>query len=150
MKNSIKEMIYKGLKEGFIKLINNSLDDKVVCLIGDYWFYFIDAEHDSLTASEVYDFMEEEQLTDLIYQALREMQEDNFDRYSYFKSFLEKKCKEYHIDDCHINPLWNALKRHRGHKVEIVSYGDWDDPVDICLECEDCGEVIIDAELYSE
>lgn len=45
--------------------------------------------------------------------------------------------------------LWNKLKEHRGHKVNIVSYGDWDDPLDICLECEDCGEVILDAEIYT-
>lgn len=45
--------------------------------------------------------------------------------------------------------LWNRLKEHRGHKVNIVSYGDWDDPLDICLECEDCGEVILDAEIYT-
>ena len=45
--------------------------------------------------------------------------------------------------------LWNELKKHRGHKVNIVSYGDWDNPSDICLECEDCGEVVLDAELYT-
>ena len=44
--------------------------------------------------------------------------------------------------------LWEKLKKHRGHNVSIVSYGDWDDPADICLECEDCCEVIIDAEPY--
>ena len=42
--------------------------------------------------------------------------------------------------------LWNELKKHRGHKISIVSYGDWNSPEDICLECEDCGEVILDAE----
>lgn len=47
------------------------------------------------------------------------------------------------------NLLWNALLNHRGHKVSIVSYGDWNDPADVCLECEDCGEVILDAELYT-
>ena len=41
--------------------------------------------------------------------------------------------------------LWNELKKHRGHKVSIVSYGDWDNPTDICLECEDCNEVVLDA-----
>ena len=45
--------------------------------------------------------------------------------------------------------LWNILKEHRGHKVSIASYGDWDNPANICLECEDCGEVILDAELYT-
>lgn len=45
--------------------------------------------------------------------------------------------------------LRNELKRHRGHKVNIVSYGNWDNPEDICLKCEDCGEVILDAEIYT-
>ncbi len=45
--------------------------------------------------------------------------------------------------------LWNALLKHRGHNVSIVSYGDIDNPADVCLECEDCGEVILDAEIYT-
>ena len=45
--------------------------------------------------------------------------------------------------------LWNLLKQHRGHNVEIVSYGDWDDPASVTLECLDCGCVILDAELYT-
>lgn len=45
--------------------------------------------------------------------------------------------------------LWNLLLKHRGHNVGIVSYGDPDNPADVCLECEDCGEVILDAELYT-
>lgn len=45
--------------------------------------------------------------------------------------------------------LWDILKKHRGHKVSIVSYGNYDDPENISLECEDCGEVILDAELYT-
>lgn len=45
--------------------------------------------------------------------------------------------------------LWDILKKHVGHKVNIVSYGSADDPANISLECEDCGEVILDAELYT-
>lgn len=45
--------------------------------------------------------------------------------------------------------LWNTLLKHRGHDVRIVSYGDLDNPVDVCLECEDCGEVVLSAELYT-
>lgn len=41
--------------------------------------------------------------------------------------------------------LWDMLKSHIGHQVRIVAYGDTDDPMDICLECEECGEVILDA-----
>ena len=45
--------------------------------------------------------------------------------------------------------LWDTLLKHRGHNVSIVSYGDIDNPVNVCLECKDCGEVILDAELYT-
>lgn len=45
--------------------------------------------------------------------------------------------------------LWNELKKHRGHTVNIVSYGDWNNPANICLECEDCGEVVLDAKIYT-
>ena len=45
--------------------------------------------------------------------------------------------------------LWDKLKKHRGHHVSIVSYGGCDDPKNISLECEDCNEVILDAELYT-
>jgi hypothetical protein len=47
------------------------------------------------------------------------------------------------------NILWDTLKKHIGHSVNIVYYGDKDSPEDICLECEDCGEIILDAELYT-
>lgn len=45
--------------------------------------------------------------------------------------------------------LWNQLVKHLGHSVSIVTYGNADDPVDVCLECEDCDEVVLDAELYT-
>lgn len=41
--------------------------------------------------------------------------------------------------------LWDILKHHRGHKICIVSYGDYGNPANIALECDDCGEVILDA-----
>ena len=45
--------------------------------------------------------------------------------------------------------LWKTLEEHWGHNVRIVKYGDLDAPADICLECDDCGLVILDAELYT-
>lgn len=46
--------------------------------------------------------------------------------------------------------LWNLLKKHIGHEVHIVSYGDSNGNIaDVCLECEDCNEVILDSELYT-
>ena len=47
------------------------------------------------------------------------------------------------------NLLWDLLKEHVGHTVEIATYGDPDDPADICLEDMDTDEVILDAEIYT-
>lgn len=47
------------------------------------------------------------------------------------------------------NLLWDILKAHVGHKVEIAVYGDADDPANISLEDMDTNEVILDAELYT-
>lgn len=46
--------------------------------------------------------------------------------------------------------LWNLLEKHIGHEVHVVSYGDNNGNIaDVCLECEDCNEVILDSELYT-
>ena len=47
------------------------------------------------------------------------------------------------------NYLWDLLREHVGHSVEIAIYGDVDDPVSITLEDMDTNEVILDAELYT-
>ena len=47
------------------------------------------------------------------------------------------------------NLLWDKLNEHFGHNVVIARYGDVNDPASVCLECEDCCEVILDAELYT-
>ena len=36
------------------------------------------------------------------------------------------------------------LKRHIGHKIECVYYGDTDTPANVAVECETCGEVLFD------
>ncbi len=46
--------------------------------------------------------------------------------------------------------LWNLLKKHTGHEVHVVLYGDNNGNIaDVCLECEDCNEVILDSEIYT-
>lgn len=43
--------------------------------------------------------------------------------------------------------LWSILAEHKNHNVQIRAYGN---PVqDICLECDDCNEVILDSEVYT-
>lgn len=45
--------------------------------------------------------------------------------------------------------LWDILMKHWGHHVEIAIYGDADDPADVCLECMDCNEILLDGEIYT-
>lgn len=45
--------------------------------------------------------------------------------------------------------LWDALKDHFGHNVTIAVYGDPKHPADVCLECKDCNQVVLDAEIYT-
>ena len=45
-----------------------------------------------------------------------------------------------------MNYIYKKLLAHRGHHIVCVSYGDWNDPADVCIECEDCNEVLISAE----
>ena len=46
------------------------------------------------------------------------------------------------------NYMYNKLRTHIGHNIVCVAYGDIDKPQDICIECEDCCEVLISAEDY--
>ena len=45
--------------------------------------------------------------------------------------------------------LWDILKNHLGHKVEIAVYGDPEDPASVTLEDLDTNEVILDAGIYT-
>lgn len=49
-----------------------------------------------------------------------------------------------------MNWMYEKLKEHIGHNVVCVAYGDIDDPVDICIECEDCNEALVSAEDFEE
>ena len=44
--------------------------------------------------------------------------------------------------------LARILMEHFGHEVEIACYGDVEDPVNVSLECLDCGCVICDSDIY--
>ena len=47
-----------------------------------------------------------------------------------------------------MNWLFEKLKPHIGHKIVCVSYGDSNEPVDICIECVDCCEVLLSSETF--
>ncbi len=44
--------------------------------------------------------------------------------------------------------MYELLKKHIGHNIVCVAYGDVDNPDDICIECEDCNEVLISSESF--
>ena len=49
------------------------------------------------------------------------------------------------------NYMYEKLRPHIGHNISCVAYGkDKEDPVDICIECEDCGEVLISSETFEK
>lgn len=45
--------------------------------------------------------------------------------------------------------LWEKLMEHKGHRVEIVWYGDENDPDSVTLEDMDTNEIILDAGIYT-
>ena len=63
---TFKEMIFKGLCDGTVKIISNPNDDCIACQIGEFWFYFIGSEDEDLTPDEVYESYTKEQLTEMI------------------------------------------------------------------------------------
>ena len=38
---------------------------------------------------------------------------------------------------------YQDLKEHIGHKIVVAGYGNLVDPVNIAIECKDCGEVLL-------
>ena len=46
------------------------------------------------------------------------------------------------------NYLGEKLKQHIGHNIVCTYYGGYENPADICIECETCGEILISAEDY--
>lgn len=49
-----------------------------------------------------------------------------------------------------MNYMFEMLKSHIGHNISCVAYGNINDPVDVCIECEDCNEVLISTESFDE
>lgn len=48
------------------------------------------------------------------------------------------------------NYMYNKLKSHIGHNIVCVAYGSVENPIDICIECEDCNEVLVSAESFDD
>ena len=64
------------------------------------------------------------------------------------------KFRKHQRDDAEMDKfydklLWNVLKDHIGHRVEIALYGDPEDPDSITLEDLDTSSIILDAGIYT-
>lgn len=48
------------------------------------------------------------------------------------------------------NWMYEKLFPHAGHQIECVTYGDPDEPHDVCVECISCGCVLVSVEDFEE
>ena len=47
--------------------------------------------------------------------------------------------------------MYEKLRPHIGHEIVCVCYGRYkENPVDICIECETCNEVLISSETENQ
>lgn len=102
-----RDMIASGYKQDVIRLTTGKefsdyygfLDDKdigVLCVIGDYWFYFGGEEADLLSVAEYKKNFSEDTIIDQIHSTLEAFAEDeelNGDEYRYYYYYL-KECLE--------------------------------------------------------
>ncbi len=42
-----------------------------------------------------------------------------------------------------MDPVFEKILKHLGHKVEAIAYGDHGDPRHAAIECTECHEVIV-------
>ena len=133
---TFKEMIFKGLCDGTVKIISNPNDDCIACQIGEFWFYFIGSEDEDLTPDEVYESYTKEQLAEMIYSTLQDMEKNEFDEVEYYKEFLAEKyaCNKEKSDDMKIESRKHDDGCARGIQIlvhdEIVASVDITRPDD--------------------
>ena len=66
----------------------------------------------------------------------------------FYKS-VDKKALNAQNNLLDLPKMYNVLRPHIGHNVVCVCYGkDNEDPVDICIECEDCNTVLVSSEAH--
>ena len=83
----LREMIYKGLCDGVVEIIQNPNDDCIACRIGECWFYFIGSEDENMTSDEVYESYTKEELTELILSTIEDLDETEI---AYYAAFLNE------------------------------------------------------------
>lgn len=135
---TFKEMIFKGLCDGTVKIISNPNDDCIACQIGEFWFYFIGSEDEDLTPDEVYESYTKEQLTEMIYSTLQDMEKNEFDEVEYYKAFLEE---EYEANNKNIST--NELAELLDARDKLCAFCENDN-------CEKCQVTMLIDDAYNE
>lgn len=49
-----------------------------------------------------------------------------------------------------MNYMYEKLREHFGHHIEVIQYGNDDNPIEFTIECEDCGCVLVSSEDYED
>lgn len=76
--------------------------------------------------------------------------EHNFTNDQYIRDVIKEGRVKPRIEYPRRNWMFDKLLAHVGHHVTCVYYGDKDDPADVCIECEDCNEVLVSGEDFDE
>lgn len=84
----IKELILEGIENDIVKFIESPNDGCIACKIGEYWFYFIGMLDEDIKPSEIKYSYSDDELSELIYSAIIDLSEDE---YNYYISYLKEK-----------------------------------------------------------
>lgn len=94
MKEKIsKELIFKGLCNGTIRIINNPNDYCIAAQIGDSWFYFAGNENDDMEANRYLEIYTKEEIAEMIYNTINDEPingetEDDASEWLYYRACL--------------------------------------------------------------
>lgn len=66
-------------------------------------------------------------------------------------NIIKKRTRDIESDKTNLtNYMYEKLKDHVGHNIVCVTYGDTENPYDVCLECESCNCVLVSSEDYDK
>lgn len=105
-----REMIKEGYEKDLVSLVWSPSDDGVVCIIGDYWFYFGEKTETECKSVEEYKHaVLEDAIIDHIWEALNELYvsgDETQKEYLYYQEYLEKNLKTVQEE---IKELWEEF-----------------------------------------
>lgn len=106
-------MIFTGLCDGTVKIINNPKDDTIACQIGTDFFYFIssNSNYRTLSADEIYESFTKEQLTEKIYSALQNLKDCCDSSYLYYLTILQNTYNNSNSETNKLDIIYNNIQK---------------------------------------